>query len=189
MSLQVAGGYTQGPKATLQTFIAGSSGYGALSVSGAGKLEGGTLSVKQTLPFRAALGEEFAVLTAGSLTGAFAKETGDQISSTGLYYKPNYTAGGVTLKATQATLALSTGTGAPGATVTLTGSGYNPGDTITPTFTDHGEKTVYPAVKANSKGQIETEITTPALAEEGPATIGAKSTQTTLTIKQKYKVT
>ncbi len=189
VSLQVAGGYTQGPKATLQTFIAGSSGYGALSVSGAGKLEGGTLSVKQTLPFRAALGEEFAVLTAGSLTGAFAKETGDQISSTGLYYKPNYTAGGVTLKATQATLALSTGTGAPGATVTLTGSGYNPGDTITPTFTDHGEKTVYPAVKANSKGQIETEITTPALAEEGPATIGAKSTQTALTIKQKYKVT
>ena len=72
----------------------------------------------------------------------------------------------------------------------LTGGGYIPGDTLTPTFTANGgEKTVFAGVKANAEGELETEITIPALAAEGAGKIGVKSTQTAVTISQAFKVT
>ena len=107
-ALHVTGNYTQTHNGEIETSIAGpssSGSFGSLSVAGAAKLEEGTLILKQTPAFRASLGETFAILANASMTGAFAKETGAQVlgGSAGLYYKPTYSATGVTLIVTKAT--------------------------------------------------------------------------------------
>lgn len=188
-TLQVTGSYLQGSRATLQTSIAGIAKFGALAVAGSARIEGGAVSVQHIAPFLASLGDEFALLTSSLLTGTFATGTGEQIAAAGLYYKPSYSAGGVTLDVSQAALELSATSGAPGSRVMLSGGGYIPGDTVTPTFSDHGEKTSYPPVLANDAGEIETEVVIPALAAEGAATIAVRSTQTHVHIQQRYRVT
>ncbi len=187
-TLHVSGSFTQTHIGWIKDFIAGTSNFGSLSVLGATTLEG-ALVVSQTAPFRASLGESFAILKSASLTGAFADETGDQIGS-GLYYKPTYSATGVTLLVTQASLVLSKTSGLPGSSVKLSGSGYIPGDTLTPAFiANDGEKTVFPGVKANAKGELETEIAIPALAAEGAGSISLTSTQTAVILTKTFKVT
>jgi len=72
----------------------------------------------------------------------------------------------------------------------LSGSGYIPGDTLTPAFTANGgAKTVFPGVKANAKGELETEITIPPLAAEGAGSIAVTSTQTGVGLTKTFKVT
>ncbi len=187
-SLQITGSYTQTAKGKLHTTIAGPSSFGSLSASGAATLEGGGLISEQTAPFSASAGESFAILSSAGLTGTFAKQTGEKINSSGLYYKPLYSAGGVALQATQATLTLSTSSGAPGSTVTLTGSGYIPGDTIIPFVTAAGEETEFPAATANTNGELETTVTIPAVAP-GNAKIRVKGTQTPVSITKTFKIT
>jgi hypothetical protein len=187
-TLQLSGNYTQASSGRLKTFIASSSSFGSMSVSGTATIAG-TLILRQG-SFKASLGQKYAILSGASLTGTFATESEDQVNSTGLYYQPTYSATGVTLAVTQATLAASSAEGAPGATVTLSGSGYLPGDTITPTFTDHsGVKTVLPTVTVNGSGEFSTEITIPATAALGKGTITTKSTDTGVHISNTYKVT
>ncbi|MGH2853218.1 MAG: beta strand repeat-containing protein [Solirubrobacteraceae bacterium] len=188
-TLQVSGSYTQESAGKLKTFIAGASDFGKLSVGGTATLAG-SLAVHQTLPFRATLGQTFAIVSAASLSGTFATETEDQLNSTGLYYKPTYSATGVTLVATQATLELSASSGLPGSSVTLSGSGYLPGDTITPTFVDQkGVLTTFPTVTTNGSGEFSTEITIPASAAVGAGTIKVTSAQTGVHIGHSFKVT
>jgi hypothetical protein len=187
-TLRVSGGFTQTRAGWIRDYIAGASSFGALSVAGASKLEG-ALVLYQTAPFHGSLGESFAILSSASLTGAFAEETGAWIASS-LYYKPTYSATGVTLLVTQATLTLSKTSGLPGSSVVLSGSGYIPGDTLTPTFTANGgAKTVFPSTKANANGELKTEITIPAVAAEGSGSIGVTSTQTAVTFTRAFKVT
>lgn len=96
----------------------------------------------------------------------------------------------MTLVVTQATLSLSSESGPRGSTVTVSGSGYLPGDTITPKFVDHKKvKTVFPSVTTNSSGEFSTEITIPASAALGAGTIGVKSTQTEVNIVKTFTVT
>jgi hypothetical protein len=187
-TLHVTGNFTQTRSGWIRDFIAGTSSFGSLSVAGAMTLER-VLVLFQTAPFHASLGESFAITGGASLTGAFADETGDGIGS-GLYYKPTYSATGVTLLVTQATLVLSKASGLPGSSVKLSASGYIPGDTLTPTFTANGgEKTVFPGVKANAKGELATEVTIPTLATEGAGSISLTSTQTAVTLTKTFKVT
>ncbi|MFI5003843.1 MAG: hypothetical protein ACHQE6_02395 [Solirubrobacterales bacterium] len=188
-TLKVTATYTQSSKGKLKVLIASATSFGALSVSGSATVAG-TLVVSQTPPFVASLGQTFAFLGGALLAGTFATETGDQINSTGLYYKPTYSATAVTLAVTQATLSLSATSGLPGSVVTLSGSGYLPGDTITPTFTDHNKvKTTFPSVTTNGSGEFSTEITIPAGAALKGGSISIKSTQTGVTITKTFTVT
>ncbi len=188
-TLKVAGAYTQTSKGKLKVLIASASSFGALSVAGEATIAG-TLIVSPISPFVASLGQTFGIFGSASLVGTFASETGDQINSSGLYYKPTYSATAVTLLVTQATLSLSATSGLPGSVVTLSGSGYLPGDTITPTFTDHNKvKTVFPGVTTNGSGEFSTEITIPAGAALKGGSISIKSTQTGVTISKTFTVT
>ncbi len=188
-TLHVGGGFTQTATGTLATAIAGASDYGSLSVAGKATLAG-SLVVRQPPPFKGSLGETFAILTGGSLAGAFASETGAQIDFTGLYYKPVYAAKKTTLRVARAALSLSAKSGPPGSAVTLSGKGYLPGDTITPTFTDHkGAETVLPSTTANAGGEISTEIAIPAAAALGEGSIAVTSTQTGVHVSRTFTVT
>ncbi len=188
-TLKVTSTYTQTSNGTLQVKVGSATSFGALSVSGSATIAG-TLTVIQKAPFEGSLGQTFTILTSASLTGTFAAETGDQIGSTSLYYKPTYSATAVTLVVTKASLVLSAASGLPGSSVTLSGSGYLPGDTITPKFVNHGEvKTFFPSVTTNSSGEFSTEITIPTSAARGAGSIRVKSTQTEVAITKTFTIT
>jgi fibronectin-binding autotransporter adhesin len=189
-NLKVTGSYVQGKKGTLKTEINSASSLGVLSVTGTASIDG-TLTLKQGKTFHAKAGETFAILSSSALTGTFAKETADLVAKTvGLYYKPTYSATGVTLLVTLATAALSSSEGPAGSTVTVSGGGYLPGDTIKLSFTDHKKaKTVLPSTVVNAKGEFSAEITVPPGAAEGAATINVKSTETGVSINKTFTVT
>ncbi len=63
-TLQVTGTYTESSKGRFKTFIASASEYGKLSVTGAATIAG-SVDVKQVLPFRATLGQMYAILSSG----------------------------------------------------------------------------------------------------------------------------
>jgi fibronectin-binding autotransporter adhesin len=187
-TLHLTGTYTQSAAGKLRVFIASAGNYGTLSVSGAASIAG-TLTLRQVEPFKASLGQNYSVLNAASLTGTFATESEDQVNFTGLYYEPAYSATGVTLTVAQATQVRAPNSGTPGSSVTLSGSGYVPGDTITPAFTDSkGTKTLYPSVTVNSGGEFSTEITISPSAALGAGTINTTSTATGVHINNTFKV-
>ncbi|HTU78992.1 MAG TPA: IPT/TIG domain-containing protein [Solirubrobacteraceae bacterium] len=188
--LKVTGTYSQGKKATLKAAVAGASDIGALSVTGTASIEG-TLALSQAKTFKAKAGETFSVLSSSALTGTFAKETGDAVGKgTGLYYKPAYSATGVTLEVTQATVAISPSSGPGGTVVTVSGSGFVPGDTIKLKFTDHKKhKTTLPSATVNGSGELSTEVTIPETAAEGAGSIAATSTETAVSLTKTFTVT
>jgi hypothetical protein len=187
--LQLGGNFTQTSTGKLKSFIASVATFGSLSVTGSSTL-GGTLVSHQTGSFKGTLGQKFAILSSGSVTGTFATISEDQINSTGLYYQPVYSSTGVTLQVVQATLLLSPNSGLPGASVTVSGSGYLPGDTITPKFTDHGgTTTTFPGVITNGSGEFSTEITIPVSAAVGAGTIKVTSAITGVQISDPFNVT
>jgi hypothetical protein len=189
VTLQVTGSYTQASGASFKPYISSESQFGAMSVGGAATIAG-TLTLVPLASFKASLGQTYQILKAASLAGKFAVETGDRINSAGLYYKPTYSASAVTLLVSQATLSLSAKSGLPGSAMTLKGSGYLPGDTITPIFIDHGGvQTTLPSVTTNESGEYTAEITIPESAALGGGTIKTLSTQTGLQLSASFKVT
>jgi hypothetical protein len=187
-TLQVTGSYTQSSVGRLKTFIASASSYGVLSVTGAATIAG-TLVLRPAVSFKGSLGQTYPILTSASLTGTFTAVSEDQIKYTGIYYKPTYSTTGVTLLVAQATQALAPKSGLPGASVTVSGSGYLPGDTITPVFADSkGTKTTYSAVTVNSSGEFSTEITIPPTAALGVGTITTTGTVTGVHIAGSFQV-
>jgi hypothetical protein len=179
-TLKITGAYVQGKKGTLKTEIASASSFGALSVTGSAAL-GGTLSLIQLKTFIASLGQTYAILSSSARSGTFAKVKGSAIkkSLAGLYYRPSYSATGVTLVVTQAMLTLSKAEGPPGSTVMLTGSAYLPEESVKLTFTDKGKhKTTIPTVKTNSSGEFTTEFTIPSGASAGAGVFAATSAGT-----------
>ena len=145
----------------------------------------------QSKTFLGKAGESFAILTSSSRTGTFSKVKSATIKKTiGLYYKPTYSATGVTLVVTLATFTLSASSGPAESPLTLSGSGYVPGDTVKLTFTDHkGIKTVLPTATVNGSGEYSLETTVPAGAAEGAGKVNAKSTLTSVSITKTYTVT
>jgi hypothetical protein len=98
-TLKVIGSYSQNKKGTFSTQIAGSSDFGALTVTGTAAIAESKLKLKQIKPFVAKAGEKFAILSSAGLTGTFAKVSGQKIKGGG-EYKPLYSGTGVTLEAT-----------------------------------------------------------------------------------------
>jgi fibronectin-binding autotransporter adhesin len=187
--LQVTGNYTQGSAGKFKTFIVSSSDYGTMSVGGASTLSGG-LVLRPQGTFKATLGQTYPIITSSTLSGAFATEVEAQINYTGLYYKPTYAASGVTLVATQATQVHTPKSGPPSTVVTITGSGYLPGDTITPSFTDHGATvTTFPSVTTDSSGEFTAEVTIPSGAALGTGTLTVTSAESGIHISQSFAVT
>lgn len=189
-TLNVSGAYSQAKKGTLQTAIDSVSSFGSMSVSGAASV-GGALSLLVPKTFTGSLGQKFAILEGSSLSGTFSKEKEGAIKKSlpGLYYDPSYSASGVTLEVVQGTLALSKPEGAPGSSVTLSGSDYPAQATIKLTFTDDaGSKTTLASVKANASGSFSTEFTIPTDAAEGPGHFKAKSTIAGVSVTQAFKV-
>lgn len=160
-TLQVSGNFTQGSAGRLTTSIASASSFGAVSVTGSATLAG-TLALLPVPPFVGSLGQTFAIVGSSSLTGKFATETEGQIDPSGLYYEPTYSAAGATLLVAQATMSLSTGSGPPGSTVTISGSGYPPGDKVIPKLMERRSVViVWPAVTTNASGEYSTVVTIP----------------------------
>ena len=188
-TLKVTGTYTQTKGGTLKTSIGSTSSYGVLAVTGTATITG-IVTEAAVNKFKGALGQHYNILTSSALTGTFTKETGGGSGlSNGLYFKPTYSASGVTLEVVQATLVLSVTSGLPGTVVKLSGVGYMPEDTITPSFTDKGKtKTTYTAVKTNSSGEFSTEITIPLTAAEGAGKINVASANTGLSFGKTFTV-
>jgi filamentous hemagglutinin len=188
-SLKVTGAYNQSSKGKLRSSIASASSFGSLAVSGSATIAG-ELIVSQVPPFAGSLGQTFAILGSAELSGTFATVAGDSIGSGGLHYQPAYSAAAVTLDVIQATLTLSQSSGLPGAVVSISGSGYLPGDTVTPTFTDRNKlATAFPPVTVNGSGEFSTEITIPTTAPKGKGGISVKSTQTGVSVRKAFAVT
>jgi hypothetical protein len=188
-NLTVSGSFTQTSAGILKTGIASESEFGSLSVTGPATLAG-TLKLVQVAPFTASVGQTYSILSAASLTGTFATEAAAQINPTGLYYRPTYSATSVTLVVTQSSLSLSPSSGPPGSSVTVTGSGYLAGDTITPAFVNrNGVQTTFPSVTTNSSGEFSTEIAIPAPTALGDGKIKVTSTQTGVHISAPFDVT
>ncbi len=189
-TLKVTASYTQGHKGTLKSAVASATSFGALAVGGSATLDG-SLALAQSKTFFAKAGNSFAILSSSARTGTFVKAKSLAVKKApGLYYKPTYSATGVTLLVTQATLIASPSEALPGSTVTFSGTGYVPGDTLKLSFTDHkGAKTVLPVVTVNGTGEFSTEFTIPAGAAVGAAKLNAKSTETAVSVNGTFNVT
>jgi hypothetical protein len=189
-TMKVTGTYTQSAKGTLKVTISGAAPkFGALAVTGTATIAG-TLALSQ-VKFTGKADESFAILGSSALTGTFAKETGGTFKKTpGLYYKPTYSASGVTLVITQGTLLATPTEGAAGSKVTLKGSGYPGGDTVNLSFTDSAKvTTVLPSTTANASGEFTAEVTVPAGAAKGASSFSATSTLTGVVVMTAFTVT
>ena len=109
--LAITGDYSQGAAATLEIEVTGTSageaGYDQLSVSGTASLDG-TLDIQTDASFTPSvgtavgvIGDSFAIVSAGNVTGTFATINGRHVSD-GKFYLPQYHATQVTLDAFQA---------------------------------------------------------------------------------------
>jgi hypothetical protein len=189
VTLDVTGNFEQTALGRTKPLIAGASEYGSMSVTGKATL-GGTLVLRQLEPFKGTLGQKFTIVAAGSLNGTYASETEDQINATGLYYEPTYSSTAMTLVVAQTTQTPSPTSGPPGSPVTVSGSGYVPGDKITVRFTDRkGTQTFYPEATVNSEGEFSTVIDIPLTAVTGEGQIHTTSTETGVHINKVFTVT
>jgi hypothetical protein len=190
-TLKLTGSYMQTTKGSLTIAIASASSFGVLSATGAATLAG-ALSVAPVKGFKGSLGQTYGILSASSLTGTFSDVDGAVITKSlpGLYYKPTYSATGVTLVVTQAKLTTTPTEGTPGSSVKLTGTGFPATDTVTLTFTDSkGVKTVLPSVVSNASGEFSSEVTVPPGAALGAGTFSAASALTGVAPAAPFTVT
>jgi hypothetical protein len=170
-----AGTITQGKKATVETQIASATSFGVLNKVGGALALKGTLLTTALGGYKAAVGASFPVITGGAVTGTFDKLSKAIIDKkTGRYYRPVY-GSGVTLAVSNATVAVSPGSGAAGSAITITGSGWIAGAKVTITFKAHdGTKFTLGNATANASGAISFPTTVPAGAAAGSAQITGK---------------
>jgi hypothetical protein len=187
--LQVTGTFTQTSSGRYKASIASAGEFGSIAVGGTATLAG-IVAPRPVAPFKATAGQTFPILTSGSLSGTFASEAGEPQIEPGLYYKPVYSATAVTLVASHVTVALSAESGPPGTTLTVSGTGYVPGDTVTIFFIDHkGVKTAIASTSANGSGEYSVEVTIPASAASGAGTLRATSVGYGVNVSQPFTVT
>jgi len=174
-ALKLTGTFTQTGLGTFQTAISGSSTFGSLAVTSTAKLAG-ALVVIENAPFVGKAGETFAVLSSSARSGTFSDLDGVITSTPGRYYSPTYTATGVTLVDTQATLTATPTEGAAGSKVTLKGAGFFAKDKVKLTFTDAKKtKTTFATATASETGELSEEVTLSSKAHAGLGTFTATS--------------
>jgi hypothetical protein len=98
-TLEVAGDYTQTATGSLQPILAGPPSFGQLQVSGKATLAG-ALKVSTANNFSPTAGQNFPVLTAGSLSGTFTTLSGVSFAN-GVLLQPAYSSTGVVLQASR----------------------------------------------------------------------------------------
>lgn len=196
--LSVDGSFTETPAAALRSTVSGPGGIGAISTTGPATI-GGRLELNQLQTFKASVGETFELLTTPAAAGTFGSETGGRVGGAGVYFEPLSLPGAIALQISQATLQLSATSGPPTTIVTLHGSGFPPGDMVTPSFLAHGrepipgevlpgERTVFPSVKADSQGAFESEVALPPGTTLGKGRFSAKSTLTGVIAREAFLV-
>jgi hypothetical protein len=165
---------SEGRKGVIETQIASATSFGALSIPS------GTLSLQGTLlttvlgGYKAPVGAAFPILS-GTVAGQFAKLSKGIIDKkSARYYRPTY-GPGVTLVVTNAAVAVSPSSGAPGSPITVTGSGWTAGEKVTVSFKAHdGTKTTLGSATANASGSFSLATSVPAGATPGSASIVGK---------------
>jgi hypothetical protein len=189
--LTISGDYTQQTKGKVTVDIKGASPgqFDVLAVTGAATLTG-TLVLKPDPAFTGTVGQQFPVLTAASYSGTFTKLSKAVIdANAGTYYQPTYPGGAPTLVVTQATFS-APASGARGAQITVSGTGWIPGKKVTISLTDSLlVTTILKSVTANVSGSFSTSVTIPTGAETGNGTISAKGAITALTMTRTITIT
>ena len=187
-ALQVSGAFTQTGTGTFQPAITSATKLGTLTAGGAATLAG---KVKLVKPFKSTtLGQSFTLLTAASRSGTFSQAVAVVLNaSTGFYYLPTYSATAFSLVTTQATVSISPASGPAGSSVTVSGSGWPPGDKLTVSFRDHNSVTTnYPVVTVDGSGNFSVAETVPAAAAAGAGTFSARSPLVGLTLSKTFTV-
>ena len=163
--------------------------FDVLAITGAATLTG-TLVLKPAPTFTGTVGQTFPVLTAGSYSGTFTRLSKAVIdANAGTYYQPTYPGGAPTLLVTQASFS-APASGARGAQITVSGTGWIPGKKVTISLTDSAlVTTTLKSVTANGSGSFSTSVTIPAGAATGNATISAKGAITALTMTRTISIT
>jgi hypothetical protein len=186
--LQLGKTFSQTSAGTLQSNVASATSFGALNVTGSASL-GGILAPAFLGGYVPTLGSSLPILTASSVTGAFASVTGGSLNTKGLYLQPGYGSKGVNLTVTQATLAVNPKQGLPGISVAVSGTSWTANDVLTVTFNDSGVVTNYPNATGDSTGAFSTNVTIPANAAVANGRITVTSTITGANLFVTFKVT
>lgn len=106
------------------------------------------------------------------------------VSSALLEYNPSNDSASQTTAVYEPAFSLSTNSGPMGTVVTVSGTGYAPGETVTPSFIDSaGTSTKYANVTVGGTGHYSTNITIPSNAASGAGSVTVKGSGTgTLTV-------
>jgi hypothetical protein len=190
-TLDVSGPYKQAASGTIDDGVAGAaagSTYGQLQVNGEATFAG-TLIVSKASSYEPAKGSTQQVLTYSSKSGRFTSVEGTTAGS-GRYFVLQYTDSAAELVVNATTLKVSPHSGAPGSTVTLTGKGFSPGETITVSFRDHaGHLTTRSAAMAGSSGGFTVVETVPSGAAGGAGEFRASGRISEVTAHCDFSVT
>jgi hypothetical protein len=170
---RIEGDLTLGPAATFRPIFAPDPA-GALAVAGTAALSGTLTPGAQGT---AQVGESFTALTAGAITGQFTGEGSHLFAhNTAEYYRLTYTQ--TEVDATVTIAKIQTPASAHiGSDIVITGSGFPAGDSIDLTLRDAAHtKFSLGTATADDSGAFTDEVTIPASASTGKATVFAHST-------------
>jgi hypothetical protein len=182
-----SGNYSQTSKGTFTTRIDAAGNRGQLTATGSLTLAG-TLAISRAKAYAPTSGT-FPLLSGASLTGAFTKETGAVIKSP-RYFLATDSATTASITVTTASTSLTATSGPPGTSVTVNGSGYPPGDTVTITFKDSaGTTTTLATAATTGTGTFSQGVTIPAGAAVGKGKLAAKSAFAGVTVSKEFNVT
>ncbi len=179
-----AAGFTEETSGLLTLGIAGTNpgaGYGQLTSSGTDSLAGKAVLARDPA-FVPPLGTTFQPLVAASVSGQWSKITGEAIGTTGVFFVPQY-AGGVALSVNTVTIGLSPASGSAGSTLTVSGDGFSPGETINVTF---GGSAVLPAT-ADGTGHFSIDETVPVVGT-GKYVVAVKGQTSLIARSARFKV-
>jgi hypothetical protein len=187
-TLQLSGSYSQTNAGTFKTFIDSLATFGKLDAAFNSAALGGTVSISRRKAFVPSPGDQFEVLTAGSLAGAWTKSLGAVIQGA-KYFLPTYGTSAV-LIVKVASISLSPASGPPGTSVTVTGSDYPPNDTVTVRFKDAAKVTkTLGTATTDATGAFSKAFVIPATAAPGAGTLTATSGFAKVKVSKGFTVT
>ncbi len=188
ITLQVQGNYTQASTGVLATNIT-PSGTGVISVSGSATLAGNAQVIRPN-SFVPSVGTSFGILSAGAASGTFAQVLKAVITpSAATYFQPRYSPTAFSLVVAQATATVPA-SATRGQTISVSGSGWTPNETVTVIFRDHaGVLTTLAPITVDSSGSFTANETIPAGAALGQGGFRFTSTVTGVAVTKLITIT